>query len=93
MIHLMNEPFSQKYQCRYPNMDAKNSLTDENTKQGMEGMETHYQAKMEGGTYSQWFRRKYSNYVSSYEEWKKVTGKDIIKAYSRISAIHPRDLL
>jgi len=78
---------------RYPNMDAKSSLTDENTERGIETMEAEYQAKMADGTYSQGFRRKYSKYVNNYEEWKKITGKDNVKVYSRISAIDPRDML
>lgn len=90
---IMNQAF-HKITGRYPKMDAKYSLRDENKEvRGKKKMEAHYQAKMEDGKYSQLFRNEYSTYVNSYEEWKKVTGKTNIKAYGRISAIHPRDIL
>jgi hypothetical protein len=74
---------------RYPKLDSKDSLTEENTLQGIQKMDEHYRAKMDNGTYSKWFRRKYSNYVGNYEEWKQLTGTSTIKTYSRISATYP----
>jgi len=77
---------------RYPKLDSKDSLTEENTQQGIQKMKEHYKAKMEDGAYSSWFRKKYSNYVGSYEEWKQLTGASTIKTYPRISATYPADM-
>lgn len=68
---------------RHPKMDRKYSLSDENTQQGLEKMEDHYQAKMDNGTYSSWFRQEYNNYVTSYETWKKIQGVNTIRLYGR----------
>lgn len=78
---------------RFPKLDSKDSLTEENTLQSFQKMEEHYQEKMDNGTYSRWFRQKYSNYVSSYEEWKQLTDTGIIRTYYRISAVHPADTI
>lgn len=95
---MVEEPYKPKLQRimieayykitgRYPNVDAKYSLSDENRDvRGQEEMEAHYQAKIEDGTYSQRFREKYSNYFTNYEDWKKVTGEGTTRFYTRISA-------
>lgn len=95
---MVEEPYRQKLERimseayykvtgRYPNVEAKYSLSEENRDvRGQEEMEAHYQAKMEDGTYSRWFREKYNNYVTTCEEWKKLTGEGTTRFYTRISA-------
>lgn len=77
---VMSEAF-HKVTGRYPRVDAKDSLTDENIGRGEEAMEEHYRWKMEGGRFSPAFRKEWSIYVGSIDEWKKVTGKNNIFFY------------
>ena len=79
---VMAEAF-YKVTGRYPNMDAKDSLIDENKDRGKDAMEMEYQMKMDGRSYSAEFRQKYSIYVNSVDEWKKVTGRYNIFAYAQ----------
>lgn len=79
---VMAEAFYKVTGC-YPKMDAKDGLIDENKKRGKEAMEVEYQMKMDGRSYSAEFRQKYSIYVDSVDEWKKVTGRHNIFAYAQ----------
>lgn len=69
---------------RYPKMDAKPTLTEKNEELGKETMEAHYRWKSgDRRGFSEEFRREFSLYVGSIEEWKRVTGKDNIFVYSK----------
>ena len=79
---IMNKAF-HKVTGRYPKMDAKYSLIDENLLRGAEEMEAHFQMKMGADGYSPEFRENFSNYVNSYDEWKRVTGRTNTFPYSK----------
>lgn len=86
---IMNEAF-YKITGRYPKMDAKDSLIDENKKRGNEAMETEYQMKMadNGRTFSQEFIDRYRTYVNSTKEWKRVTGRNNQFLYSKAKRLN-----
>lgn len=73
---------------RYPKVDAKMSLYDENVERGAEVLEAEYQVKMEGGSYSERFKQEYSTYYNSIVEWKKATGRDNILIYGRLDGLN-----
>jgi hypothetical protein len=77
---VMSKAF-HKVTGRYPKMDAKDSLTEENKERGEKAMEEHYQWKMDNGRFSDEFRKKWSIYVGSIGKWKKVTGKSNVFFY------------
>jgi antirestriction protein ArdC len=72
---------------RYPKVDQKLSLIDLNRQRSIEELEAEQRAVMVNGKYGEGFRRDYSTYVGSIEEWKRVTGKDNVFAYSRGSRL------
>lgn len=81
---LMSDAF-YKVTGRYPKMDAKDSLLDENKERGEEAMKAEYQMKMadDGRTFSQEFTERYHTYVNSTKEWKRGTGRNNQFLYSK----------
>ncbi len=81
---IMNDAF-YKITGRYPKMDAKDSLLNENEARGEEAMKTEYQMKMadDGRAFSQEFTERYHTYVNSTKEWKRVTGRNNQFLYSK----------
>ena len=60
---------------RPPKMEkSKNSLYAENKQKGKETLEKEYQEKMQNWAFTPKFREKYSLYVGSIEEWRKIKG-------------------
>lgn len=88
--HVMSEAFFE-VTGRYPKMDTKPRMTEENKKRGKNRkeakatMEGHFQWKIDDrGRFREEFRREFSVYVGSIEEWRKVTGRINIFTYSKI---------
>jgi hypothetical protein len=68
-----------------PKVDSKPTLTEDHEVQGREVMEAHYEWKMDPkGGYSEAFRREYRTYLESFEEWKRITGRNNMFIYSRL---------
>ena len=90
--YVMNEAFFE-VTGRYPKMDTKPTLTEENEERGLEAMEANYEWKTDDrGGFSDEFRLKYSVYVGSIEEWRNLTGRSNIFVYSEDEEVQQGDI-